>query len=77
MIMKNQPILLLSALLMLAGASGICADATRFNPNPVIPRRIGIKSESAIPLASGGKAQCEVVVPAKSSLMLRLSLIHI
>ena len=71
MIMKSKPVLFLSVLLMLPGTSGICADAVRFNPTPVIPRRIEIKSESTIPLASAGKAQCEVVVPAKSSLMLR------
>ena len=68
--MNNRTPLLTAALIVL-GTSGICADATRFNPNPVIPRRIGIKSESAIPLASGGKAQCEVVIPEKSSPMLR------
>ena len=69
--MKNAAIL--SGVFLLA-AAGICADAAsaaRFNPSPVIPRRIEIKSEAVIPVASEGKALCEVVVPAKSSPMLQ------
>ena len=69
--MEKKLILILPVLLMMQDASGISADGARFSPYPVIPRRIEIKSETVIPLASGGKAQCEVVIPAKSSPMLR------
>ena len=69
--MGKKPLLILLDLLLVLGTSRICADAVRFNPHPVIPRRIEIKSETVIPIASVGKAQCEVVIPAKSSPMLR------
>ena len=61
-------------LLMLLSASGFCGNAApneRFSPKPVIPRRIEIKAEQTLPIAKGGKALCEVIVPAKSSPMLQ------
>lgn len=73
--MRTNAAQLLPFLLILLTVSGICGEAAerdmRFTPDPVSPRKIEVKSEGSLPIASEGKALCEVVIPAKSSSMLQ------
>ena len=63
-----------AVMLILLTATGFCgeyAKSNRFSPQPKSPRRIAVKAGSELPIAAGGKALCEVIVPKKSSHMLR------
>ena len=66
---KLLPALMLCAIL---GASE-APRVPEFHFEPASPRRIGVGTGPIIPLAAGGKALCEVVVPAKASPMLRFA----
>ena len=57
-------LLLAAAAFTLAGAAP--AAAGRFNPTPVSPRFANVSSTVQHTLAATGKAQCEIVVPAKA-----------
>ncbi|MBR2434986.1 MAG: hypothetical protein IKB22_05890, partial [Lentisphaeria bacterium] len=63
------PLLILCALL---GASETLR-VPEFHFEPTSPRHIGTGTEPVTPIASKGKALCEVVVPAKSAPMLRFA----
>ena len=63
------PLLMLCALLGAAETPRV----PEFHFEPTIPRRIEVGTEPVLALAAGGKALCEVVVPAKSSPMLRFA----
>ena len=59
-------------LLLLAGVSGALTltaaqNAARFNPKPVSPRYAKVGTEPVHTLAAGGKACCEIVIPAKAN----------
>ena len=72
--MKKIKLLFLPALLVLLSACEFCDEPAQkgpFTTNPVSARRIKVGSRPAIPLAAGGKALCEVVIPEKASPMLR------
>ena len=55
------------SLALLFGAAVLAAapaGTERFNPKPVSPRQIKTDAGVKLPIARGGKALCEVVVPA-------------
>jgi len=69
---KRIELLLFLMLCALLGASET-PRAPEFRFEPASPRRIEAGREPVLALAAGGKALCEVVVPAKSSPMLRFA----
>ena len=54
----------LAVLFGMAALTAAPAGTERFNPKPVSPRRIRTDNGVKLPIAKGGKALCEVVVPA-------------
>ena len=50
-----------------------CSQIPHFDFEPRSPRRIEINTQASIPVAAGGKAVCEIIVPTKSVPMLHFA----
>ena len=57
----------LMAVIFAAFSLTAAPNAARFNPKPVSPRYVKVGAVPAHTLAEGGKACCEVVIPAKAN----------
>ena len=63
---KTFFVLMTAVLAAFTVAAAPQAGATRFNPKPVSPRYAKVGKTPLHTLAQKGKAQCEIVLPAKS-----------
>ena len=63
--------LLFTAAALCAVVTGAPAGSTRFNPKAVSPRIIEVGTAPLHTLAKGGKAQCEIVLPANANRTVR------